>query len=73
MPEIDEDLQTIKRLLPAARALAAKVGPMHTLWDFIQDGEAVLAGREPLLAGGAANVAHVVAVHFREVLADAGI
>jgi hypothetical protein len=72
-PQLDRDLQEIERLLPLARDRASKAGSMHALWDFIIDGEAVIAARQTLIAGDRASVAHVVATELQKGLVDARI
>jgi hypothetical protein len=41
-------IERLKSLIPAARERASRVGPMHTLWDYIMDAEAVLKGARTL-------------------------
>jgi hypothetical protein len=58
------DIETIRELIPKARAIAAPVGPMHSLWDVIFDGEALLAGRQTFLSESPRCVAKIVRNHL---------
>ena len=45
----DDDL---REMIARARNAAAKVGPLHSMWDVIADAEAILAGCRAILTRG---------------------
>lgn len=44
--------EEMRGLIQTARAIAAKVGPMHSAWDTIADAEAMLDGKPMLVPVG---------------------
>jgi hypothetical protein len=53
----DEMLKALRAAVQRARPIAARVGPTHAAWDCILDAEALLAGKQTLLAGTPQDVA----------------
>ena len=46
---LESQRRELIRLIPMARRHAAKFGPMHSAWEMIFDGEALLSGQEPMV------------------------
>jgi hypothetical protein len=45
----DEQTEEMRRLLPIARGAAAKIGPMHSMWEVIFDAEALIQGKNAIV------------------------
>lgn len=54
-------ISRIEAALPAARRAAGDVGPLHGLWDTLQDYEALQAGRPTLLRGTRLQILQAIA------------